>query len=36
MGYIGYCQVAEVAQLAEHIHGKDGVAGSNPALGSTG
>lgn len=25
---------AHVAQQAEHIHGKDGVAGSNPAVGS--
>ncbi len=27
--------VAHVAQLVEHIHGKDGVAGSIPAVGST-
>lgn len=25
---------AEIAQLVEHVHGKDGVAGSIPALGS--
>ena len=28
-------EYALVAQLVEHIHGKDGVAGSNPAEGST-
>ena len=27
-------EYALVAQLVEHIHGKDGVAGSNPAEGS--
>ncbi len=27
-------EYAHVAQLVEHIHGKDGVAGSNPAVGS--
>lgn len=27
--------LAEIAQLVEHVHGKDGVAGSIPALGST-
>lgn len=26
---------AGIAQLAEHLHGKEGVAGSNPAPGST-
>ena len=26
---------AEVAQLAEHVIGNDGVTGSNPVLGST-
>ena len=25
---------AEIAQLVEHIHGKDGVTGSTPVLGS--
>ncbi len=25
---------ADVAQLVEHVHGKDGVAGSSPAIGS--
>ena len=25
---------AEIAQLVEHIHGKDGVPGSSPGLGS--
>ena len=29
-------EYAHVAQLVEHIHGKDGVAGSNPAVGSIG
>ena len=26
---------AEIAQLVEHVHGKDGVPGSIPGLGST-
>ncbi len=39
--YLGSVEVrsiltnAEIAQLVEHVHGKDGVAGSIPALGST-
>ena len=27
-------EFAQVAQLVEHVHGKDGVLGSNPSLGS--
>ena len=27
--------IADLAQPAEHIHGKDGVFGSNPKIGST-
>ncbi len=26
---------ADVAQMVEHVHGKDGVAGSIPAIGSS-
>ena len=26
--------LADVAQLVEHVHGKDGVSGSNPDIGS--
>ncbi len=29
------CDSADVAQLVEHVHGKDGVVGSSPTIGSS-